>query len=341
MSKIYVVIKNYNDKLAKRQPWYSIKKLIEDLRQYNQEISVVSDLNKIPKYFTGKVIKVFSLRDIFTIKNYNFKLFYFITFPFYDSIKFLKIPLKVSLQNFSDLKRIFIASLIPSYFIINVLRKSDYVIVISDRCEEYFENKIKTIKYIPFQRNNWGGFMKTKTENSNQTIGYFGPPFSTRDFPEIVNFFDWLNSKNINFKKKIISRIDRNELKLLENKYLDKIKNDKNFELISGFLERNDLANELLEIDVLLLPFKIVMSELPVVVLEALELKIPVITTIDSGIHKICRNLDNIMFVDNFDSKVFDQLLQFIKTKKSSNFDNVLKIIKKTNKNTLIKLCQN
>ena len=104
--------------------------------------------------------------------------------------------------------------------------------------------------------------MKTKTENSNQTIGYFGPPFSTRDFPEIVNFFDWLNSKNINFKKKIISRIDRDELRSLENKYLDKIKNDKNFELIGGFLERNNLANELLEIDVLLLPFKIVMSEL-------------------------------------------------------------------------------
>ena len=75
----------------------------------------------------------------------------------------------------------------------------------------------------------WGGVRgrKTKTENSNQTIGYFGPPFSTRDFPEIVNFFDWLNSKNINFKKKIISRIDRDELRSLENKYLDKIKNDK------------------------------------------------------------------------------------------------------------------
>jgi len=339
---IYIIIKEYNDKLAKRQPWYSIKKLYDDLLTNDKKVFIVSSIKEVPTSFSGKIIKVFGIKDLFYAKNNNHKLIYLMTFPIYSINKFISMPIKTMYSNWSDLKRILLVASIPNFILKKTLMKADHIIVISDRSEEYLSKIVSTKKYIPFIFNNWGDIKKSEiTKKDKKTIGYFGPPFLTRSFDDIINFFSWLNCNGYEYNKKIITRIEREELNEIAEIYLSKINDDKSLKVIKGFLNRETLAKELLDIDVLILPFKIVMSELPIVVLEALELNIPIITTSDSGINTITKNQKNIIVFNDFKEDKFLDAIKFIENFEYDDFDNVSREIHKINKSTLELLCQN
>jgi len=341
MIDIYIVIKEYNEQLAKRQPWYTIRKLILDLEAKNKKVQVVVNLKEIPLDFNKTVIKVFSLKDILTKSNSNYKLIYLMTFPAYSFSKILFFPKVILRENWSDLKRISLFSIVPKFIIKNTLLKADFTITISDRSDEYISQFTNTVKYYPFISNNWNGYSKDLEKTSQKkTIGYFGPPFTTRYFDEVVNFFLWLDEKKFDNKKKIITRIEREELKDIENKYLKQFENDSSVTVISGFLSREELAKELCDIDILILPFRIVMSELPVVVLEALELNIPIITTKDSGIEYLTKHMTNVLMLDTFSEKNYKKVMAFINIVKIESFENVQKKIDLTNQNLLESLCQ-
>jgi len=341
MNNIYIVINEYNKNLAKRQPWYSVKKLIADLKYYNFKVEIVASLDLVPSTFTGNVIKIFGIKDLFFNQNREYKLFYLMTFPIYDISKFLSFSFQTIWENWSNLKRIFIVSLIPRFILKRVLEKSDETIVISDRSEKYLSTMVTTIKYIPFIFDNWGKIKKEISKTKKiKTIGYFGPPFTTRSFDDVIDFFVWLNHNDYKYNKKIITRIERDELIDIEEQYLSKIKSDKSLKVISGFLDRETLVQELLEIDILILPFKIVMSELPIVVLEALELGIPIITTEDSGIAKITKGQKNILVLKNFKKEKFLEAIKFIENCTNDNFEKVANNIKNINKTTLEIICQ-
>lgn len=342
MDKIYIVIKEYDDTLAKRQPWYSIKALKQDLEKENYFVQIINDLKQVDLDFNGIVIKAFGLKDMFQNNiNKKYKLIYLMTFPVYGISKFFTFPFKSTIENWQNLKRIFFVSLIPNAVLKRVLQKADNVIVISDRSERYLLNFIDVKKYIPFIFDNWNGVQKETSQTKQlKTIGYFGPPFTTRSFDDVINFFSWLKINDEKYNKKIITRIERDELKNIEEKYLSKVADDKSLKVVSGFLDRESLANELLEIDVLILPFKIVMSELPVVVLEALELGIPIITTEDSGIQEITKDQKNILVLRDFKQNKFRQALKFIENVNDDDFDNIKYIINNINQDTLEAICQ-
>lgn len=342
MSKIYIVIKEYDDTLAKRQPWYSIKALKQDLEKKNCIVKIISDLNQVDLDFHGIVIKVFGLKDIFQNHiNKKYKLIYLMTFPMYSITKFFTFTFKTTTENWQNLKRIFFVSLLPNIVLKRVLQKADDVIVISDRSEKYLLKIIDVKKYIPFIFDNWDGVKKETSQTKQlKTIGYFGPPFTTRSFDDVINFFNWLKINDEKYNKKIITRIERDELKDIEKKYLSQVADDKSLKVVSGFLDRESLANDLLEIDVLILPFKIVMSELPIVVLEALELGIPIITTEDCGIQEITKDQKNILVLRDFKKDKFKQALNFIENVSDDDFDNVKDIINNINQNTLETICQ-
>jgi len=340
MNNLYIVVKEYNKSLSARQPWYTIKKIIFDFKVRGIRVDVVSDYSRIPVDFSGTVIKVFSFSDLFKRNRSNFKLIYLVTFPIYDSGKFFSIPFETIIENWPNLKRIFVFSLLPVFLKKFTLSKADIVLVISDRSEKYLEKFISVQKYIPFIKDNWKGTHYRKQKSSSKTIGYFGPPFSTRSFDNVVSFFLWLNKEGFNYKQKIITRIERDELKNIEKKYLSKIENNKNLKVVSGFLNRDLLAEELEEIDILILPFKVVMSELPIVVLEALELGIPVVTTTDCGIERISKEQKNILILKDFEKDKYNQVVDFIESVESDDFHQIQKSIDKINKDTLSLICQ-
>lgn len=341
--KVYIVVKEYSEYLSKRQPWYSIKKLMFDIESIGLNPVVVSNCAVIPNSFTGNVIKVFSLKDIFVKTKFNFKMHYFISFPIYRFSKFLSFHPKVVFENWHGLNRIFIMSLIPNILIKKTLKKAISVIATSDRVYDYLSPMIDTKRYYPFQEDNWGGANKTVSVDTKElTVGYFGPPYITRYFDKVIDFFNWTDINGFKYTKKIITRLERTELAKKEEHYLKPFIERSDYNLVSGFLDREDLANELMQVDVLILPFRIVMSELPIVVLEALELGIPVITTQDSGVETLTKIERNILVLPSFTKKHYKKIIEFIDSPKSSEFPKLLVRLQKINKSTLSKLlCQN
>jgi len=212
---------------------------------------------------------------------------------------------------------------------------------VSDSLEDYFYSVVNVYKYIPFISDNWDMNLKTIAGTSGMdkklTVGYFGPPYLTRYFDRVVDFFVWLEKHDHNYKTKLVTRIDEHSLKSVEQKYMRKLCAD-NSAIVSGFLSRNELTKEILEIDVMILPFRVVMEELPIVVLESLELGIPVITTKESGVHLITSGQKNILILDGFGTGNYSDIISFINSCQKDNFNHVIDKIRVVNQIALDKI---
>lgn len=337
--------------MAKRQPWYTIKKLCWDLQKRGLSVSIISSEKQLPKGFSGTLIKTFSLKDILYFRKlYSYRFIFLVTFPIYPLKKFFTFSPRVFLKNWVDLKRIFMLSLVPMSFILRTLKQSDDVITISDRSEYYLSQYINTIPYVPFIKGNWGGANKQLDRSSHstskgcshslRTIGYFGPLYTTRCFDQVINFFSWLNANKVATKQKLITRTDRKSLITEEEKLLKNVKKFKSCEVISGFLSREELLLHLSTIDVLILPFRIVMSEFPIVVIEALELGLAVVTSEDSGVSKLCSDTKNCLVLDSFSKKNYPKILEFIDNFNKTDFHDIQIEINKINSEAISKICQ-
>ena len=81
-SKFLIYIKNYNDSLAKRQPWYTIRVLKENLEKQDYEVVIINSMKVRNQYQNYTLIKVFSFTDFFKLDKGDY--IYLITFPFYS-----------------------------------------------------------------------------------------------------------------------------------------------------------------------------------------------------------------------------------------------------------------
>ena len=95
-----------------------------------------------------------------------------------------------------------------------------------------------------------------------------------------------------------------------------------------------------MEIDVFILPFEIVMSELPIVVLESLELNRKVITTPDSGVSTLVSNNKNMLILDEFSQKNYNSIIEFINKSEVQDFSEVGNKILQNNKKLLTSIWQ-
>ena len=342
METIYIVCKEYDDSLAKKQPWYSIKKLNGDLTLLGFNVLIISSLKLLPPNFRGRVIKLFGFKDIFRFGTPSYRLIYLFSCPIVTMPKFYSLGVNTIIKNWNYLYRIFAVSLVPKWWMIRIFERASTVLVVSDTLENYFCNVSNLYKYIPFSPNNWDTDRKLSQEDrrvdKKVTLGYFGPPYLTRHFDSVVDFFVWLKKNSTEHKSKLVTRIDKDSLNQVENKYLSKLCLDTS-SIVSGFLSRDELLHELLDIDVMILPFRVVMEELPIVVMESLELGIPVVTTRDSGIHVITQGRKDILILDEFSKDNYQKVLDFVDSYVCEDFNSILMKIKAINKIALGIIC--
>jgi glycosyltransferase involved in cell wall biosynthesis len=342
MEAIYIVCKEYDDSLAKKQPWYSIKKLNGDLTLLGFNVVIISSLRLLPPNFCGRVIKLFGIKDIFRFGTPTYRLIYLFSSPIITIPKFFSLGLNTIIKNWSYLYRIFAVSLVPRWWMLWCFKRASTVLVVSDTLESYFCNVPNLYKYIPFSPNNWDTDRKLSQDlrhtHKKVRLGYFGPPYLTRHFDSVVDFFVWLNNNSFEYKTKLVTRIDKDSLNHVENKYLSKLCLDTS-SIVSGFLSRDELLYELLEIDVMILPFRVVMEELPIVVMESLELGIPVVTTRDCGIHVITQDRKDMLILDGFSKDNYQEVLDFVDSCVCEDFDSILIKIKAINKIALGIIC--
>ncbi len=294
--KYYIVVNGYSSENAQRQPWYTVRHL-KDVVLEGSQVKVVSSFSDVIDSVDAVVIKFWSIKDLFFSPINQGKTIYLMSFPLYRCKDLLARPMKLW-QNRKDLWKIFLVSMIPKIILLNNLRKADSVIFISDRSYDLIGRKLQSsIMYYPYFKENWGRVSELKQPNlqppnlsKDLSIGYFGPPFTSRGFDDVIRLINNLNNSEQNVQFKLIVRTERSELKKKLDFYRKKIKNIKNVEIISGFLARELLYQELQEVDVIVLPFSFVFSELPIVVLEAIELNKLVFTTVHSGLNTIVQN---------------------------------------------------
>jgi glycosyltransferase involved in cell wall biosynthesis len=301
MKTIYIVVTDFNEDLSRRQPWYTINAMQLELKKNGFEPQIVSSYKNIPTTYVGYVLKVWGIKDLI-FRSSRFKLIYLVTFPIYESNILRRLSYEVIKNNLSGLYRILLVSLIPLTIIGINLKRAKRVITISDRSYNYLSRIVNCTRYYPYICNNWGDRdLNTFNKDDKVTnIGYFGPPISSRGIDNVVGFMSKSIQNRMNYKYTILSRLERNDLKEKELIYIHSLLDDCQVTIHSGFMEREQLYDELKHIDILIMPFKIVLSELPIVVLEAIELGLGLITTNHSGIEILCQelNVKNVHIID-------------------------------------------
>lgn len=312
MDKIfYIVVNGYSMENSKRQPWYTVRHLVEIVLA-GFEVHVVSSFQEISVRENLTVIKFWSIKDLLVKPDFDCRLVYLMSFPVYPIIDLIKCPLKV-LSNWKDIWKIFLVSMVPKFFLIKAISKADFSIFISDRSYNFIGQYVRSVNYYPFFKNNWSN-LRGLIEPTNHRllapkIGYFGPPFTSRGIDDVIKLFNSA-PKSDSTLFKLIVRTERVELKEKLSKLEKKINN--NVQVVEGFLSRDDLYRELMTVDVLVLPFSFVFSELPIVVLEAIELNKIVVTTRSSGLENLVLDIPNCFVLSKSSLSNYSSLIEEI-----------------------------
>ncbi|WP_321422015.1 glycosyltransferase family 4 protein [uncultured Methanobacterium sp.] len=151
-------------------------------------------------------------------------------------------------------------------------------------------------------------------------IMYFTSPLTLRGTDILVKAFSRVR-KRMTCKLVFLSRIDHNEL-LKEEEILNKIAtregiND-SIEIISTYLSLEQIKGYLATSNVVCLPFKIVLSDIPVSILEAMALEKPVISTNVGCIPEILEK-NGITVNPNDPNDLADSLKQLLTNKDLAN----------------------
>lgn len=117
---------------------------------------------------------------------------------------------------------------------------------------------------------------------NDMVVGFFGPPPELRGLPDLIQSVNKARKKNSAIKILILSRKRENEFEK-EHRYveylLNKLDGGEWSKTIPAFLPKDQLIQYVAACDVVCLPFKLVPSDMPLSVLEAMALGVPVVTT--------------------------------------------------------------
>lgn len=113
-------------------------------------------------------------------------------------------------------------------------------------------------------------------------VAYFGPPTPLRGLPVLIDAFNTAIQKNPHLRLLVLSRQNKGEQNPDYIKVLKLIKNNhllQKVHLMPGTLSKARLIQYLSVCDVIALPFQLVPSDIPISILEAMTLEIPLITS--------------------------------------------------------------
>jgi glycosyltransferase involved in cell wall biosynthesis len=138
--------------------------------------------------------------------------------------------------------------------------------------------------------------VKTGENNHKENffkILYLGSPLNLRGIDTLIEAMDIVVENMNNVKLDILSRIEYEGLLKYERKMYRLIRRkglNSNVNIISGVLSHHEIIKHLLSSDLVCLPFKCVVSDVPIAVLEAIAAGIPLITTDVAGVSEFAKN---------------------------------------------------
>lgn len=131
---------------------------------------------------------------------------------------------------------------------------------------------------------------KYNLDKNTFNILYFGSPITIRGIDSLIKAISKIKNKYPLVKLLILSRRRDNELNQEEinvQNMILKLDAERNVQIISGFLDKEDVKKFIIFSDLIALPFKIVPSDIPTSILESMAMGKAVISTAVDGIPEL------------------------------------------------------
>lgn len=232
------------------------------------------------------------LRREFKIKQPVIGIFTSPIYSFWELIKNIRIRDSLKYRKYTLIH--YVNSLIPNFFVKKWVDNYESIVFLSSYTKKKLIKKgLKKENAFLLPAGIDGNFLdppayesfvnlekKINPENV-PVIMYFTSPLTLRGTDTLTKAFTILRSER-KCKLVFLSRIDDDEL-LREERYLEKIAKrggvSDSVEIISDYLSPHEIKNYLALADIICLPFKLVISDVPVSILEAIAQGKPVVST--------------------------------------------------------------
>jgi glycosyltransferase involved in cell wall biosynthesis len=294
------------------QPWLTIYHIAKWLAEHGFQVHVISNRGPFRNSSGIQVHRVKSLRnthaaDVISIIDKikadclvttvtplslvanswyasikNIRKIAFFSYSFYTSSEILKSMKYLSLRDKFEFGR---QALIPSSVSLKMLKKNfDCAICQSSRTKKRIENLLNNFSVYKIDPgidlNIWK--FNDKSHNNDTKLLYAGSPLKIRGFWNILEAFSSIERNDITLKILARGAKQREMDKIM--RYLATNEMCSRVSVVGGWSDSSSLRNEMCTADLLLLPFVIVPSELPVTLMESIASGTPVLVSDIDGL---------------------------------------------------------
>lgn len=157
---------------------------------------------------------------------------------------------------------------------------------------------------------------KYDLDESSFNILYFGSPLTIRGIDSLIKAVSKVKNEYSHVKLLILSRRRDNELNREESNAQNlilKLGIEKNVQIISGFLDKDEVKKFIGFSDLIALPFKIVPSDVPTSILESMALGKTVISTAVDGIPELLEDGRGFVVKPNNEEELAEKIAFSIK----------------------------
>lgn len=300
--KVGLVIPGLNSSLVHKQPWYSLLRVASILRR-DKEVHIISDsagelvqhhlptLRSFPVGISTESVKY--LRQNFdalvwpvgvtdfwfksSIEKIGLPFIAAVTTPFYSFNELLLLGSSCWRET-KLFKQHFLSPITAKRNFERVLSKASQVLCFSHNTSEQLSAYCNPTVFLPRTAVN-----QEKTTKNRSGLVYFGAPLQIRGTDLSIKLMRHLPETKLT----VLSRVDNAYYEEQNNRYLKLIEDmqlQSNIEVVSQKLCIQEVFNYVASAEVAVLPFRGVISEMPLVTLEALDLGTKVVTTRYSGL---------------------------------------------------------
>lgn len=229
------------------------------------------------------------------------------TGPIYKLSDITRIGTHEILKNIMFLSAHIIYASLPTFFIRNIVNSPQFnkIFVMSRKNKEIItemggdQNKVVHIpagidEYDFEISQDYNSIIrKYDLDKRSFNVLYFGSPLTIRGIDSLIKAVSKVKNEYSHVKLLILSRRRDDELSREEKdtqNLILKLRIEKNIQIISGFLDKDEVKKFIGFSDLIVLPFKIVPSDVPTSILESMALGKTVISTAVDGIPELLEN---------------------------------------------------
>ena len=321
LKKIVIVCFGFEAQHLRSQPWHMAHGLATQLGEDNHQVTLITDVIDVPSthYEIKKVSSLFTKTSpspelIALLQAINADM----TFYFIGSHELLKpgrfkVPgnayLVISNSRFSisEIARIkfwelwgernlllrpVVSSLIPGWMLARGFAQTgakDIIYVSEGSQQRYHKVGLPRGQYFrPVVDKSYSSRLNNNSKADQLTLCYFGPPLFLRGVSESIQAFENAAARNPKLHLKLLIRLrDESEYQQRYRKLLEQVKNSPfsaRINIDDRYMSPAQLKAELDQSDIFLLPFKITVSDSPLVIIESALTGKPVVSLDTPGV---------------------------------------------------------